>query len=62
MCRVCCMTHMQGVVLAQQYAYPQMEQLLARYANTMLEKDKIMDAIELYRKVRFVALPCAPPH
>jgi hypothetical protein len=40
------------VVLAQQYQYPQMEQLLARYANTMLEKDKVMDAIELYRKVR----------
>lgn len=49
--RVCVHACAQGVVLAQQYQYPQMEQLLARYANTMLEKDKVMDAIELYRKV-----------
>eukprot|EP00798_Chlamydomonas_sp_ICE-L_P009063 gene9063-16189_t len=40
----------QGVTLAQQHNFPQIEGLLAKYANHLLEKEKFMDAIELYRK------------
>ncbi len=34
----------------QAHNFPQIEQLLAKYANHLLEKEKVMDAIELYRK------------
>mmetsp|Transcript_8336 Transcript_8336/g.17822 ORF Transcript_8336/g.17822 Transcript_8336/m.17822 type:complete len:1276 (-) Transcript_8336:992-4819(-) len=40
----------QGVTLAQQHNFPQIEALLAKYANHLLEKQKYLDAIELYRK------------
>ncbi|KAG2494620.1 hypothetical protein HYH03_007139 [Edaphochlamys debaryana] len=40
----------QAVALAQTHNFPQIEQLLAKYANHLLEKEKVMDAIELYRK------------
>jgi hypothetical protein len=31
----------------------QIEALLAKYANHLLEKDRFLDAVELYRKVGF---------
>lgn len=40
----------QGVSLAQQHNFPQIEALLAKYANHLLEKQKFLDAVELYRK------------
>lgn len=41
----------QGVALAQAHSLPQIEGLLAKYANHLLEKKLTSDAIELYRKV-----------
>ena len=40
----------QAVTLAQQHNFPQIEGLLAKYANHLLEKEKFLEAIELYRK------------
>ncbi|GAX81565.1 hypothetical protein CEUSTIGMA_g8993.t1 [Chlamydomonas eustigma] len=40
----------QAVALAQQYTFPQIAMLLAKYANHLLEKEKYLEAIELYRK------------
>lgn len=40
----------QAVTLAQQHNFPQIEGLLAKYASHLLEKDKQLEAIELYRK------------
>ncbi|KAL6750533.1 intraflagellar transport protein [Haematococcus lacustris] len=40
----------QAVNLAQQHNFPQIEGLLAKYANHLLEKESNLDAIELYRK------------
>ena len=40
----------QAVELAEKHNFLQIEGLLTRYANQLLEKKKIMQAIELYRK------------
>ncbi len=40
----------QAVTLAQQHNFPQIEGLLAKYANHLLDKEKFLEAIELYRK------------
>uniref|UniRef100_A0A7S0R8E2 Anaphase-promoting complex subunit 4 WD40 domain-containing protein n=1 Tax=Chlamydomonas leiostraca TaxID=1034604 RepID=A0A7S0R8E2_9CHLO len=40
----------QAVTLAQAHNFPQIEALLAKYANHLLEKEKFLEAIELYRK------------
>jgi len=39
-----------AVELAEQNNFVQIEQLLARYAQHLIEKNKKMEAIELYRK------------
>ena len=39
-----------AVELAEQHNFLQIEQLLQRYANHLLEKNKKMEAVELYRK------------
>jgi len=40
----------QAVELAEQHNFLQIEQLLQRYANHLMEKNKKMEAAELYRK------------
>lgn len=40
----------QAVELAEQHNFLQIEQLLQRYANHLIEKNKKMEAVELYRK------------
>lgn len=40
----------QAVTLAQQHNFPQIEGLLAKYASHLLDKEKYLEAIELYRK------------
>lgn len=40
----------QAVELAEQHNFLQIEQLLQRYANHLMEKNKKMEAVELYRK------------
>lgn len=40
----------QAVELAEQHNFVQIEQLLQRYANHLIEKNKKMEAVELYRK------------
>ena len=40
----------QAVELAEQHNFLQIEQLLGKYANSLLEKNKKMEAVELYRK------------
>jgi len=40
----------QAVELAEQHNFLQIEQLLTRYANHLIEKNKKMEAIELFRK------------
>jgi WD repeat-containing protein 35 len=42
----------EGVRLAKQYNLAQVDQLLAKQANSLLEQNKLFDAIELYRKAR----------
>lgn len=39
-----------AVELAEQHNFVQIEQLLQRYANHLLEKNKKMETVELYRK------------
>jgi WD repeat-containing protein 35 len=39
-----------AVELAEEHQFPQIEGLLQKYANQLLEKGKIMAAVELYRK------------
>jgi WD repeat-containing protein 35 len=39
-----------AVELAEEHQFPQIEGLLSKYANHLLEKGKIMAAVELYRK------------
>ncbi len=41
----------QAMELAQQHNFPQAEALLLKYAGHLLEKQKYMEAVELYRKV-----------
>jgi site-specific recombinase XerC len=41
----------QAVQLAQEHNFPQIQQLLAKYASHLLEKSKHIEAVELYRKV-----------
>jgi WD repeat-containing protein 35 len=41
----------QAVALAQQANFPQIEGLLSKYAAHLLEKNKLLEAVELYRKV-----------
>ena len=40
----------QAVTLAQQHNFPQIEGLLSKYASHLLEKEKFLEAIELYSK------------
>ena len=40
----------QAVHLAQQHNFPQIEGLLSKYASHLLEKEKFLEAIELYSK------------
>jgi len=40
----------QAVELAEQHNFLQIEQLLQRYANHLIEKNKKMEAVELFRK------------
>lgn len=40
----------QAVELAEQHNFVQIESLLAKYAQTLMEKNKKMEAVELYRK------------
>ena len=40
----------QGVALAEAHNLPQINALLAKYASHLLEKDKTLEAIELFRK------------
>lgn len=42
----------EGVKLAKQYNIGQVDQLLAKQANTLLQQNKTFNAIELYRKAR----------
>ena len=39
-----------AVELAEQHQFIQIEQLLQKYANQLIEKNQKMEAIELYRK------------
>mmetsp|Transcript_38234 Transcript_38234/g.108060 ORF Transcript_38234/g.108060 Transcript_38234/m.108060 type:complete len:1242 (+) Transcript_38234:70-3795(+) len=40
----------QGVALAEKHNFPQINTLLAKYASHLMEKEKALEAIELYRK------------
>ena len=41
----------QAVALAQQYSIPQVHSLLFKYAAMLLDQQKTMEAVQLYRKV-----------
>jgi hypothetical protein len=41
----------QAMALAAAHAYPQAEQLLAKYAGHLLDKKRYMETVELYKKV-----------
>ena len=43
-----------AVELAKSHNMKEIGSLLARYASHLLEKNKILDAIELYRKASYV--------
>lgn len=49
----------QAVALAQQYSIPQVHSLLFKYAAMLLDQQKTMEAVQLYRKVHLL-LPPAP--
>lgn len=40
----------QAVELAKQYKLPEINNLLSKYATHLLEKNKLFEAVELYRK------------
>ena len=42
----------EGVKLAKQYNINQVDQLLAKQANNLLQQNKTFNAIELYRKAK----------
>ena len=42
----------QAVALAQEHSIPQVQSLLFKYAAMLLEQQKTMEAVQLYRKVQ----------
>jgi WD repeat-containing protein 35 len=46
----CCVQWDQAVELAKQHNVKEIDTLLAKYASHLMEKEKVLSAIELYRK------------
>jgi len=46
----------QAVTLAQEYSIPQIQTLLFKYAAMLLEQQRTMEALQLYRKVPYKLL------
>lgn len=44
----------QAVKLAERHKFPEIEGLLAKYASHLLQKNKLFNAVELYRRVCIV--------
>ncbi len=52
----------QAVTLAEQQNFPQIEGLLTKYAGHLLEKQRHMEAVQLYQKVSNAAVGCRALH
>ena len=53
----------QAVTLAQEHSIPQIQTLLFKYAAMLLEQQRTMEAVQLYRKVPYKPTsPLRKPH